>query len=122
MWPEIFFLVLLQIKHFFFDFVNQTQVEIDNKGRYGSWLGLTHSAKHGIGTFGCVWIVLGYPGILFAFLMGVLDFVLHYHIDWIKMRFGSKDMTNKDFWSQLGFDQFAHQITYIIMLGLTFHE
>ena len=120
MGPEIFFLVLLQLKHFFFDFVNQTQVEIDNKGCYGSWPGMTHSVKHGIGTFGCVWIVVGYPGILFAVTLGILDFVLHYHFDWIKMRFGTADTGNKAFWRQMGLDQLAHQLTYIIVLGLTF--
>jgi hypothetical protein len=120
MGPEIFFLVLLQLKHFFFDFVNQTQVEIENKGRYGSWLGMTHSVKHGIGTFCCVWIVLGYPGILFALAMGALDLALHYHIDWAKMYWGTRDITDKSFWHQLGLDQLAHQLTYIIVLGLTF--
>ena len=74
---------LFVVKHFLFDYVWQTQEEIDHKGTYLDWRGVTHSVKHGIGT-GVVLLVLG-AGIEFAWLYIALDFLIHYHIDWLKM-------------------------------------
>ena len=36
----IIFLVLLQIKHWYIDFLNQTDNEIKGKGLYGEWQGI----------------------------------------------------------------------------------
>lgn len=116
--PEVFLLLTLQIKHWFVDFVNQSNLEISSKGIYGNKDGILHSAKHGVGTFSCVWIILGYPGIIMAVLMGLLDAVLHYHIDWTKSNYGCRDSTKKEFWIHLGLDQLGHQLTYIIILGI----
>lgn len=118
MGPEIFLLLILQIKHWFVDFVNQTELEIKSKSVYGDRAGVLHSIKHGVGTFGCVWIVLGIPGILMALLMGIIDTALHYHIDWTKSNYGCIDDTKKEFWIHFGLDQLGHQITYIIILGI----
>jgi len=115
----LYLMFLLQLKHFYFDFANQTQTEIDNKGCYGSWLGIIHSLKHATLTGLAVWVVLGYPGIPFAISMAILDLVAHYHIDYVKMRFGTKDSSTKRFWAEFGADQFAHQLTYILIIGLT---
>lgn len=116
--PEIFLLLVLQLKHWYVDFVNQSSAEFQAKQIYGDKIGFYHSAKHGIGTAICVWLVLGFPGFFLAVLMGLLDSVLHYHIDWTKQNYGCKDLTNKVFWAHLGLDQLAHQITYIIILGI----
>jgi hypothetical protein len=111
---EIFFLLLiLQIKHWFVDFVNQSQEEINTKGIYGHGIGLMHSAKHGVGTALCILIVFGIPYMLVSIMVGFLDFILHYHIDFVKMKFGNRDITNPAFWTQLGLDQMAHQMTYL---------
>ena len=104
-------LVLLQIKHWYIDFVNQSDDEVQHKGIYLNWRGVKHSLKHGIGTALCVFLFMPYLNL--ALIVGLIDFVLHYHIDWIKMRFGNRDITTKQFWAQLGFDQLAHQLTYI---------
>ena len=111
-------LVFLQIKHWYVDFVNQTDEEITSKGIYGDGLGVGHSAKHGIGTMIAILSVVGWPYISFAALLGLFDSVVHYHIDYMKMKYGSRDITTKDFWNHLGLDQMAHQITYIVIAYL----
>lgn len=111
-------LVLLQIKHWYVDFVNQTDEELAHKGDYMDWRGVTHSLKHGIGTFVCLWAVTGWYNVEFAFFLGSLDFILHYHIDWIKTNYGNRDIQTKEFWNHLGLDQMAHQLCYIGFAGL----
>ena len=104
-------LVLLQLKHWYIDFVNQTQVEVNHKGIYLNWLGITHSIKHAVATSVIMLCVTG--NINIAVGAGFVDLFLHYHIDFIKMHYGCRDVTNPLFWNQLGFDQLVHQLTYI---------
>ena len=111
-------LVLLQLKHWYIDFINQSNVEIASKGIYGDSAGLNHSIKHGIGTFLCIAIITGTNYIVFASILAVLDFVSHYHIDWIKSNYGCKDTNQKSFWIDLGLDQMMHQLTYILIAYL----
>lgn len=108
-------LVLLQIKHWYIDFVNQTEEEVESKGIYGTWPGVRHSGKHGLAT---MLIFIVFVGLPFAFVLGMIDFVIHYHTDWIKMKFGNRDVETFDFWVQLGFDQMVHQLTYIALIAL----
>lgn len=111
-------LVLLQIKHWYIDFVNQSEEEVKHKGIYLDWRGMKHSVKQGLGTF-VVFFLVGAPA---AFILGILDAVLHYHIDWCKMNYGNRDITTPQFWNHLGLDQMAHQLSYLlfikIMLGI----
>jgi hypothetical protein len=113
---------LFQVKHFYFDFLNQTQNELKFKGIYGNWLGIKHSLKHSIGTFLCVWIMLGPSSVLFSLCLGVFDLVVHYHTDYIKSKYGEKDVSQSKFWHDFGLDQFIHQLTYIIILGIILYE
>jgi hypothetical protein len=112
----VFFLALLQLKHWYVDFVNQTMEEVKSKGQYGDRLGLWHSAKHGIGTAMAVWIVGGFVAIPVAILVGLVDFAVHYHVDWAKMNWGNRDINDPLFWNHLGLDQMVHQLTYIIFM------
>lgn len=116
----LFFLLLLQVKHWYIDFVNQSNDEVASKGIYGDRAGLNHSIKHGIGTFIVVVIVAGFPWIAFAGILAFFDFITHYHIDWVKMNFGNRDIQNPKFWNHLGLDQMAHQIVYIILAWMMF--
>jgi hypothetical protein len=111
----IIFLVLLQIKHWYVDFVNQSAIEVQGKGTYGEFHGMMHSAKHGIGTVVCALLVTGYTYLIFAFILGLIDALTHYHIDWVKMNYGNRDINNPTFWNHLGLDQMAHQIVYIFI-------
>lgn len=106
------------VKHWYVDFVNQTPEEINNKGIYGNLDGLAHSAKHGLGTVFVLLLVGVDPAV--SVIWGAIDLVIHYHIDWIKMHYGTHDITTKKFWSQLGLDQLAHALTYIGLVHLLF--
>lgn len=103
-------LVFLQIKHWHVDFCNQTDSEVQSKGIYGNLIGIGHSVKHGLLTYAIFLFMVPFNEALF---IGIVDIVLHYHIDWIKMNYGNRDIQTKKFWCHLGLDQMAHQICYI---------
>lgn len=105
----IILLVALQIKHWLVDFVNQSNEEVISKGHYGEFTGIMHSVKHGIGT-GLIFLLVS-PYI--ALVIGFLDIILHYHIDWIKRNYGNQDIKDTRFWRDLGFVQMVHQLCYI---------
>jgi hypothetical protein len=103
-------LALLQIKHWYIDFVDQTAEEVRCKGIYGHWTGIAHSFKHAVVT----WVlVLLFAPVPLACALALLDLAIHYHTDWIKIRFGNRDITSPTFWNHLGLDQMIHQFTYI---------
>lgn len=112
------FFFLLFVKHWLVDFVWQTDEEIKYKGEYQDWRGLKHSLKHGLAT---ALVVVFFSDWKIAVLAGILDFFIHYHIDWIKMNFGEKNMSNKNFWNHLGLDQLAHYTTYIGIFLMVVH-
>lgn len=110
----LLFLALLQLKHWFIDFVDQTDAEVRCKGIYGNWTGMYHSVKHGGATFLILFLFFeNEVSGMWAFVLGFLDFLTHYHIDWAKMNWGNRDIKTKQFWAHLGADQMAHQLTYI---------
>jgi hypothetical protein len=114
-------LALLFIKHWYIDFVNQTMEEIVGKGIYGNFAGVMHSAKHGIGT--AIIICLATGQINLGLMLGFLDFVLHYHIDWAKININKRwNYTPADhqFWTWLGADQLAHSLTYLFIVWKIF--
>lgn len=106
-------LTLLFLKHWYVDFYKQTDAQIKSKGVYGKWTGITHSIEHGL-----------YTAVFFSFysnwlfVAGAIDCVIHYHVDFLKMRFGDRDPSNKRFWVELGLDQLAHALTYIGLVAL----
>jgi uncharacterized membrane protein len=116
----LLFLLCLQIKHVLIDYVLQTQEQIYNKGTFGNWSGFTHSLEHGLGTL-IVIVILAYDAPLLLLIgIPVADVLIHYVIDWTKMNFGCKDMSNKLFWWHLGIDQFSHQVTYLVIAFILF--
>lgn len=105
------YLTLLFFKHYLIDFVFQTEEQVKGKGIYGNLHGVRHSLEHAILT---LWITLMITiNLPLSLMIGTVDFVIHYHIDWAKMNYGCRDITNKLFWNHLGLDQFAHALTYI---------
>ena len=108
-------LVYLFIKHFYVDFINQSDKEVKHKGIYLDKVGMKHSIKHGAFTAVLYVVNFVHPSIsIFHFLIaGVLDFIIHYHIDYCKMKYGCRDITNKLFWIHLGLDQLLHSLTYV---------
>lgn len=108
-------LVLLQIKHWYIDFVNQSPDEVASKGIYGDRQGIMHSLKQGLGTVLAIVIAVSPTYLFFAVVCGIIDFLVHYHVDWIKMNYGNRDIKTPQFWNHLGLDQMAHQLTYIFI-------
>ena len=111
----LFLLFLLFVKHWYIDFVNQSNEEVASKGIYGDGPGLAHSVKHGFATLMCILIVTGQQFFGYAMILAVIDFVVHYHVDWIKMNYGNRDIRTPQFWNHLGLDQLAHYITYLFI-------
>jgi hypothetical protein len=46
----------------------------------------------------------------------LVEGLAHYHIDWLKVKYGIKDNTKPLFWNQFGMDQLAHQLCYLVMV------
>jgi hypothetical protein len=111
----ILFLFLLQVKHWYVDFVNQSDVEVQSKGIYGDFHGMMHSTKQGLGTTICALLVAGHTYLVYAIVLGLFDAFTHYHIDWIKMNYGNRDIRTPMFWNHLGLDQMAHQMIYLVL-------
>jgi hypothetical protein len=105
-------LTLFQIKHFICDFPLQKPYQFLNKGIYGHFGGILHAFIHGLGTV----MILSFftPH---AAIFATIDMILHYHIDWAKVKinkyYGLKADNSEKFWWLLGLDQMLHQLTYI---------
>ena len=119
---ELTVLTWLMVKHFIADYFLQTSWMISEKADYGKAGGLVHAGEHGLLTFTVVWWLLG--GFWFALLMGLLDWLIHYHVDWSKsnylkghFRFSPmpKDQSDTQYWWAMGLDQFAHYMTYVLI-------
>jgi hypothetical protein len=120
MFDSIFILLaLLFIKHWYVDFVNQSMEEVNGKGIYGNAHGVMHSIKHGVATMFIFWAFVG--DFNYAVIISIIDFVLHYHIDWAKININKKynyTPENPMFWTWLGADQLAHSLTYVGLVWL----
>jgi hypothetical protein len=106
-------LSLLFVKHWFVDFVLQTDDMVKSKGIYGSAHGILHSLQHALFTL-CLLLLATSP--LLAVILATFDGLVHYHVDWLKMNYGCRDITKKEFWNHLGLDQLAHALTYILII------
>lgn len=104
-------LIWLNYKHLLADWIFQTEDMIKHKGIYGNWRGALHSLLHAVLTLFVFWYWVSLKAGLIFF---AVDFILHYHIDWLKMKFGCQDISKKAFWRDIGYDQFAHYNCYIL--------
>jgi hypothetical protein len=113
-------LFLLQVKHCYADFIIQTYAQTVKKGIYRDWVGITHSLDHIWTSIIALTIFSFIVPLSFwtIFLLPVAEGIIHYHIDWTKVYFGCKDNTKPLFWAQFGYDQLAHQATYLVMAAI----
>jgi hypothetical protein len=122
MFDTIFLILIgLLVKHWYVDFVNQSDDEIASKGIYGRWTGIKHSLKHGALTV--VVLLCFIHDTEVSILLGLVDAIIHYHIDWFKVSVNQrKGWTVKDsgFWLLFGLDQLAHSLTYVLIVWLLF--
>jgi hypothetical protein len=111
-------LFLLQVKHCYADFVIQTYAQTVHKGIYRDPIGISHTLDHVWTSMLCLLLfsfIVPIP-LLVILWMPFVEGIVHYHIDWTKVHYGSKDNTKPLFWAQFGYDQLAHQVTYIWMI------
>ena len=111
--------VVLEIKHFICDYPLQTAYQLQNKGTYLHPGGILHSGIHALGTMTAFLIVP--PS--FALGLGIVvgEFLLHYHIDWLKvqiMRRTGWKSSDSQFWWAIGADQLLHHLTYLVIGAL----
>jgi hypothetical protein len=113
-------LLLLQVKHFLFDFVLQTPYQLRNKGTYGHPGGILHSGLHVLGTALVLPVVMPATGLWIWVLAG--EFVVHYHIDWCKEQITRRWSKGNGpfFWWMIGLDQLLHQFTYLAIAAILF--
>lgn len=113
----LFLLLLLQIKHWYADFVIQTYMQTVKKGVWLHPVGISHSLDHAW----CSMLVLlffnffHYIPVTVILSITLLEGIIHYIIDFVKVKYGCKDNTKPLFWNQFGMDQLAHQLCYLAM-------
>lgn len=106
----------LQVKHFICDGPLQTRAMVEAKGHYGRLRGLLHAFIHAAGT-AVVLAGFGFTAST-ALLLGLLDFAIHYHVDFTKenvVRKAGWTPSQAQFWWALSADQTAHQLTYLLI-------
>ena len=112
----LFLVAALQVKHFICDGPLQTRAMVEAKGHYGRYLGILHSFIHGAGT---MLVLVGFGSAASTVvLLGLLDFAVHYHVDFTKenvVRSAGWTPTQAPFWWALSADQTAHQLTYLLI-------
>jgi hypothetical protein len=117
MFEIVLILFLLLSKHFLVDFPLQTSFQYLNKGTWLHLGGLLHSALHGVGT---LVILLCFTTLPLAIGLAIMDFVLHYLIDYgkinINRKLGYTPVNSEQFWWLLGLDQWLHQLTYLAIV------
>ncbi len=112
----IWLLFALFTKHLVFDFIYQPPYQWKNKGTYGHWGGIVHAGQHALFTnFILFWVFnVSWP---IAFGCTVFEFIIHYHMDWLKMWYNKKKgwgpTTHNEFWVLTGIDQYVHALTYL---------
>lgn len=120
MYETLILFFFLQVKHWYADFVIQTYMQTVKKGVWLHPVGISHSLEHMASTLAVLLIYSLFfvldPRIII--MVGAGEGVLHYIIDFTKVKYGIKDMTKPLFWNQFGMDQLAHQATYIGMAYL----
>lgn len=111
---ELQLITLLMIKHVVADYFMQYSWMIKDKATYGAFGGTAHASWHGILT-GLVLVLCGIP-LIFSIALGILDSIIHYHVDYVKSNiWKAKKLGPADqlYWVTHGIDQLAHFLTYV---------
>jgi len=123
--PQVALLVLaavavLMLKHAAADFYLQSSYQYLHKGIYGHPGGLLHSAIH-VALTPLVYLVLAPASLLLVAGIAVSEFLVHYHVDWLKEQLTHQNNWTpqcRAFWVALGTDQLVHGLTYLAIVGL----
>ena len=119
-------LFLLMIKHFVCDFALQGRFpQTHDKHKLTSIKGHLHALDHGLGTalvflFVSSWaFAQGQPIFITIILFGVLDYIAHFKIDWLKNNFVRANdwkQSSRQFWILTSIDQCLHTLTYLVFV------
>lgn len=107
------------LKHTVADFFLQTPYQYLNKGIYGHPGGLLHSFIHIAGT-APIFLILPTTGLV-ALLILAGEYVVHYHVDWLKeraVRLNGLTPQTAWYWRLMGLDQMAHYMTYTAIVAI----
>jgi hypothetical protein len=123
--PQIVLIVLfavavLMLKHAVADFYLQSAYQYLNKGSYGHPGGILHSAIH-IALTPLVYFVIAPASLLLALVIAISEFLLRYHIDWLKEQVTHRNgwtAQDRGFWHALGTDQLVHGLTYLVIVAV----
>jgi hypothetical protein len=110
---------ILMLKHTIADFYLQTSYQYSNKGKYGHPGGILHAGIHTALT-PLVYLVLVPGSLLLAGAIALSEFLLHYHIDWLKEQVTHRNgwtAQDRGFWLALGTDQLLHGLTYVAIVA-----
>lgn len=113
----LFLVLLLQIKHLFADFFLQTPRMLRDRGVYLHVGRLQHAGLHGLGSLMAM-VLVGVP-VGLALTIAVIEWAVHFHIDWLKGRWSDYTGHGPDqagYWRAFGVDQAAHHVTYLAMV------
>ena len=113
---------LLLIKHVVADYFIQMNFMFAGKHKYGAKGGLAHAGTHSLLTYGCF---IPFVSVSSAFLYALLDFVIHYHIDYVKSNYSIRNPmqpTEQKYWIVHGTDQLFHILTYVLLVWLFAEE
>ncbi len=81
--------------------------------------GLLHAGIH-VALTPLVYLVLAPASLLLALAITVGEFLVHYHVDWLKEQINRRKgwtVNDHSFWSLLGTDQFVHGLTYLAIVA-----
>lgn len=111
-------LLLLQIKHCYADFYLQTYMQTVKKGVWLNPIGISHTTDHMYCSLIAMLVFNLFVPIhaLAIVFVTIVEGIIHYLVDYSKVKYGCKDNTKPVFWTQFGLDQLAHQVTYIWMI------
>ncbi|MBA2127675.1 DUF3307 domain-containing protein [Hyphomicrobium methylovorum] len=108
----------LLVKHAVADFLLQTEAIYRQKGIYGAPGGLVHAFIH-VALTAPIFVLWPGGGVALAVAILVAEFIVHYHIDWLKERIVRSNgwkASDPQYWHALGLDQLLHGLTYVAIL------
>lgn len=117
LYAALMLLTLLQVKHLFADFFLQSPRMLAKRAVYLHWGRVEHAGLHAILSFVSL-LIIGAP-LIFSAILSVLEWIVHYHIDWAKGRHSEQKQhgpSDAGYWRAFGVDQLMHQLTYVVML------
>lgn len=112
---ELIIITVLLIKHFFADWVLQSDEIAKNKGTSYRFLAI-HCLHHSMLT---LMTLVFFVDVMSALTIAIAEFFVHGFIDWIKANpvIAKKfPFPTHSFWVAIGADQLAHQLFYVFLV------